>query len=171
MSADPHGVPNDDHGLRACPIVLKSKVAPHDRMLAKEAERVRGNERASEMLSRMPLDCDIHAGARVRREAAERSRSLLPVEEIQVRHATGASLCITGGGVHDAIGLVYRQVLQIPAIDDGEHSSVLTPMPRAGANTTAAVNPRCLTSSLAAKILLQRLDRVQSAGFPVLLFE
>jgi hypothetical protein len=170
--ADPHGVPDDDHWLRTHPVVLRPKIAPQGRTLAKEAERVRGNERACEMLSRMSVHRDVHAGARVRGEAGERSRSLLPVEKVQVRHAAVAPLRIPGCEVHDAIGVVYRQILQIPAIDDGEDSRIDADAKRQrrhdGGGKPALLDeqPRCK-----AQILQEGLHAAQSAGFPMLLFE
>ena len=63
----------------------------------------------------------------------------------------GAPLRIKGCEVHDAMGLVYRQVLLIPAIDDGENSHVDADTKRQGEHDGSgrrALFARCETQIL-----------------------
>jgi len=81
-------------------------------------------------------------------------------------------LRITGTQVHDATGLVHRQIAQIPTIDDGEHGGVDAHAQREGHHDGGG-EPAVLDeqSQRETQILQEAIEGWQPAGFSMSLTE
>jgi len=70
------------------------------------------------------VDRDIHAGLGIGGQSSERGQGIPPIEKIEIRDATVATLRIAATQLHDLVRLVHRQVPQVPATDHREHGRV-----------------------------------------------
>ena len=123
VAGRPDAVSQQHHGRRGRPIVVRAKVAADHGPDAEQAECVRGDARAEELLRAHPRVGDVHRRLAVRRDAPEAPGRVAPVQRVEVRDPLFAPGLVAHRQRRDAVLVVDGEAPEQQAVVGGERGA------------------------------------------------